>query len=89
MGEFKVITGPYDASLSHTSGGSLDSDIKAGTSQFHGGASFYWQPGTVNARGYSFLPNAKVNPTEYNRETGFVGGPVFKKNQKLFLLRRL
>jgi len=83
VGEFKVITGPYDASLSHTSGGSLDSSIKAGTSQFHGGASFYWQPGTVNARGYSFS-NAKVTPTEYNRETAFVGGPVFKKNQKLF-----
>ena len=83
VGEFKVIAGPYDASLSHTSGGSLDSDIKAGTSQFHGGASWYWQPGTVNARGYSFS-TAKVNPTEYDRETAFVGGPVFKKNQKLF-----
>ncbi len=30
VGEFKLITSPYDASLSHTSGGSLDSDIKIG-----------------------------------------------------------
>ncbi|HEX5284920.1 MAG TPA: TonB-dependent receptor [Bryocella sp.] len=83
VGEFKVITGPYDASLSHTSGGSLDSSIKSGTSQYHGGGSWYWQPGTVNARGYSFS-NSKVAPTEYNRETGFIGGPVWRRNQKLF-----
>src|SRR5438067_187269 len=30
IGEFKLITSPYDASLSHTSGASLDTSLKAG-----------------------------------------------------------
>jgi len=81
VGEFKLITSPYDASLAHTSGSSLDSDIKAGTDHFHGGGSFYWQPGTVNARGYSFS-NAAVYPTSYSRESAYVGGPLL--HDKLF-----
>src|ERR1700761_2979492 len=37
--EFKLITSPYDASLSHTSGGSIDTSLKAGSSRYHGSAS--------------------------------------------------
>ena len=43
IGEFKLITSPYDASLSHTSGASLDTSLKAGGSQFHGGAQWFEQ----------------------------------------------
>lgn len=81
IGEFKLITSPYDASLSHTSGGSIDTSLKSGTSQFHGGAQVFDQIPNVNApqfsQGKSTAPAAK-----FNRESVEVDGPVVRR--KLF-----
>lgn len=81
IGEFKLISSPYDASISHTSGASLDTSLKSGSSQFHGGAQVFEQFPEVNApqfsQGTSTPPAAK-----YNRESVEVDGPILRR--KLF-----
>jgi hypothetical protein len=83
IGEFRLITSPYDASLSHTSGGSLDASIKSGTKQFHGGASWFWQPSGVDAPAFSLGTTPGAAPVAtYNRESGEIDGPILRS--KLF-----
>jgi hypothetical protein len=84
LGEFKLITSPYDASVSHTSGGSLDASLKSGTSKFHGGGTYYFQPPEVDAPAFS-LQNIGTPPVaKYNRETAEVDGPIL--HTKLFFM---
>lgn len=80
--EFKFITSPYDASIAHTSGASLDTSIKSGTNNFHGGASWFYQNSEVNAPNYNWGTNVAPAQTRYNRESAEVNGPIFR--QKLF-----
>jgi hypothetical protein len=81
IGEFKLITSPYDASLSHTSGASLDTSLKAGGSQFHGGAQWFEQIPNVNAPQFS-QGNSTAPAAKYNRESVEVDGPILRR--KLF-----
>jgi hypothetical protein len=81
VGEFKLVTSPYDASISHTSGGSLNSTLKSGTSQFHGSASVFYQDPNVDAPQFS-LGKITAPSLKFHRESGNIGGPVFRK--KLF-----
>ena len=81
IGEFRLITSPYDASIAHTSGGSLDTSIKSGTSQFHGNATFFYQDPHVDAPQFSQGPS-KAPALKYHRESGDVGGPILRR--KLF-----
>jgi Carboxypeptidase regulatory-like domain len=81
ISEFRLITSPYDASLAHTSGGSLDTSIKSGTSQFHGSASMFYQDPNVDAPQFS-QGKAAAPAIKYHRESGNVGGPILRK--KLF-----
>jgi hypothetical protein len=81
IGEFKLITSPYDASLAHTSGASLDTSLKAGTRQFHGGVQVFSQIPSVNAP--QFSQGATTPPAaKYNRESAEVDGPILPR--KLF-----
>jgi len=83
IGEFRLITSPYDASLAHTSGGSIDTSLKSGTRQFHGGASWFFQPSAVDAPAFSLGNNSGVAPVAtYNRESGELDGPIVRN--KLF-----
>lgn len=81
VGEFRLITSPYDASLSHTSGGSIDASLKAGSRLFHGGAQIFEQFPNLDAplfsQGASVAPAAK-----FNRESVEVDGPIVPR--KLF-----
>lgn len=81
LGEFKLITSPYDASISHTSGASLDASLKSGTSKIHGTGSYYFQPPDLGAPAFSQGIHA-APVSKYNRETAAVDGPVF--HTKLF-----
>jgi hypothetical protein len=81
IGEFRLITSPYDASLAHTSGGSIDTSIKSGTSQFHGSASEFYQDPNVDAPQFS-QGKATAPSIKYHRESGNVGGPIIRR--KLF-----
>ena len=85
LGEFKLITSPYDASISHTSGASLDASLKSGTSQYHGGGTWYFQPPDVDAPAFSLQGNGKAPVAKYNRETAEVDGPVLH-SKKLFFM---
>lgn len=79
--ESKLITSPYDASLSHTSGASLDTSLKSGTSQFHGGAQIFEQFPNVDAP--QFSQGTSVAPAQkFNRESGELDGPIIPR--KLF-----
>jgi Carboxypeptidase regulatory-like domain/TonB dependent receptor len=83
LGEFKLITSPYDASLSHTSGGSLDASLKSGTSAFHGSADIFIQPPAVDAHGFALGGVPGIVPvSRYHREAGEVTGPIIRN--KLF-----
>jgi hypothetical protein len=79
--EFRLITSPYDASLSHTSGGSIDTSLKSGTSQYHGSASWFYQPAGVDAPQFSLGPTSAPS-NQYHRESAEVDGPSLR--QKLF-----
>jgi hypothetical protein len=81
IGEFRLITSPYDASLAHTSGGSIDTSLKAGSSQFHGGAAVFAQIPNVNAPQFS-QTLASPPAAKFNRESIEVDGPIIRK--KLF-----
>lgn len=81
IGEFRLITSPYDASLSHTSGGSIDTSLKSGTQQFHGGASWFYQNPDVDAPTFS-MGKTPAPGVSYNRESAEVNGPIVRK--KLF-----
>src|SRR6185503_8357356 len=81
IGEFRLITSPYDASLSHTSGGSIDTSLKSGTQQFHGGASWFYQNPDVDAPTFS-LGKTPAPGVSYDRESAEVNGPIVRK--KLF-----
>jgi hypothetical protein len=81
IGEFRLITSPYDASLAHTSGGSMSTSLKAGTSDFHGSAAFFDQIPNVNAPQFS-QTLASPPAAKFNRESVAVDGPIIRK--KLF-----
>jgi hypothetical protein len=81
IGEFRLITSPYDASLAHTSGGSIDTSLKAGSSQYHGGAAVFAQIPNVNAPQFS-QTLASPPAAKFNRESAEVDGPILRK--KLF-----
>jgi hypothetical protein len=83
VGEFRMLSSPYDASLAHTSGGSLDASIRSGTAQFHGGASMYYQDAGVDAPAFS-LGTHTAPSAAYHRETGEVGGPILRKRLFFF-----
>ena len=83
LGEFKLVTSPYDATVSHTSGGSLDASLKSGSSKFHGGGTYYFQPPDVDAPAFS-LGTQAAPVAKYNRETAEVDGPIL--SSKLFFM---
>ncbi|MBW8749400.1 MAG: carboxypeptidase regulatory-like domain-containing protein, partial [Acidobacteria bacterium] len=81
VGEFRLITSPYDATLSHTAGGSIDASLKSGGRQFHGGAQLFEQFPNVNAPQFSQGPSV-APAAKFNRESVEVDGPIIPR--KLF-----
>jgi hypothetical protein len=83
VGEFKVVTNPFDGQFGFTTGGVVTSVTRSGTNQFHGGL-------------FEFLQNTKLNANEFNSNRagiqrqrsnintfgGNINGPIFKN--KLF-----
>jgi hypothetical protein len=77
VGEFKVITGIYDAQYGRTAGGVINVAVKSGTNAVHGSAYEFTQHTPWNAN--TFANNSKNLPREGNalNQYGFtVGGPV-------------
>ncbi len=82
VGEFRLITSPYDASLSHSSGGSIDASLKSGTGAFHGGAQFFEQFPNFDAPAFVINGGGAAPAAKYNRESVEVDGPILR--DKLF-----
>ncbi len=79
-----------NASIGDTSGGTIDITTKAGTNQYHGAASEFYQGTRVgSAKPFLTIPGAAVSSSHYNQFGGAIGGPVripkiFDGRNKLF-----
>jgi hypothetical protein len=79
-----------DASTGDTSGGSVNITTKAGTNQFHGTISEYYEGSRpLTAKPYFTPTGSTVSSTHYNQFGGTIGGPVriphvYNGHDKLF-----
>ncbi|MGA2963709.1 MAG: carboxypeptidase-like regulatory domain-containing protein [Candidatus Korobacteraceae bacterium] len=79
-----------NASMGDTSGGTIDITTKAGTNQFHGAASEYYQDTRVgSAKPFLTIPGASIVSSHDSQYGGAIGGPVwipkiFNGRNKLF-----
>lgn len=79
--EFHMTTSPYDASMAHTSGASMDMSLKSGTSAYHGSLHGTYMNPNVNAP--QFSQGTATQPADRaDSENGNIGGPILSK--KLF-----
>jgi len=81
IGEFRVISHNYDASMGRNSGSVLNVVTKSGSSAFHGSAYEFLRNNLLNAKGYfdSTTPDFKQN--EFG---GTFGGPLRKDKTFFF-----
>jgi hypothetical protein len=83
VGEFKVITNPFDGQFGFTTGGVIQSITRSGTNQFHGGLFEYVQNTKFNANEFnSNRAGIRRQRSNINTFGGNVNGPVLKN--KLF-----
>jgi hypothetical protein len=73
VGEFRVTTDAYDASIGRQTGATINMQFKSGAEKFHGSLYEYNQNNTLNARTY----NGARAAVHYNEYGGTVGGPVW------------
>ncbi len=77
VSEFRIETSPFDASVGHTIGASINVSTKSGTNNFHGGAHWYHKNNHLAAP--SFFDNrygAGQPVWQFNRYGADIGGPV-------------
>ncbi|MGA2654015.1 MAG: carboxypeptidase-like regulatory domain-containing protein [Terracidiphilus sp.] len=80
VGEFKVVTNAYDASIGHGSGGVITLISKTGSKNFHGDAYEYNQNNFLNANSYQYdaqTPVTSMAPIHTNNYGATLGGPVW------------
>ena len=92
VAEVKVLLTNYQAEYGRSSGGTINTVVKNGTREFHGGAYYYFRNEDLNAN--EFFDNLAGLPRpryRYNYPGYFVGGPVIlpktsfnRKREKLF-----
>ncbi|HMV46509.1 MAG TPA: TonB-dependent receptor [Blastocatellia bacterium] len=83
IGEFKVITNPFDGQFGFTTGGVVTSVTRSGTNQFHGGLFEYVQNTKMNANEFnSNRAGIRRQRSNINTYGGNINGPIFKN--KLF-----
>jgi hypothetical protein len=86
LGEFRVITGAMKAEYGRDSGAIIESTIKSGTNQFHGGATEVFRNQLLNANNYfsneSGLARPKFNLNDFDAN---LGGPIWKNKTFFFI----
>ncbi|HQR33134.1 MAG TPA: TonB-dependent receptor [Blastocatellia bacterium] len=83
IGEFKVVTNPFDGQFGFTTGGVITSITRSGTNQFHGGLFEYVQNTKMNANEFnSNRAGIRRQRSNINTYGGNINGPIFKN--KLF-----
>jgi hypothetical protein len=76
VGELRVTTNAYDASIGRTETATVDMTFKSGTKDYHGALYEINQTPTFNARTYNSSPLSPVPSVHTNEFGGTVGGPV-------------
>ncbi|MBI5283449.1 MAG: TonB-dependent receptor, partial [Candidatus Solibacter usitatus] len=90
VAEIKVLLSNYQAEYGRSSGGTINTVIKSGTKEFHGGAYYFVRNEALNANEFFRNRNGLKRPQyRFNYPGYFVGGPVtmgkFNKDRdKLF-----
>lgn len=92
IGEVKVLLSNYQAEYGRSSGGTINTVIKSGTRDVHGGAYYFFRNEDLNANEWLNNRNGQPRPRyRFNNPGYFVGGPVllpfthFNRNRdKLF-----
>ena len=92
VAEVKVLTSNYQAEYGRSSGGTINTVIKSGSREFHGGAYYFFRNEAMNANEFFNNRNGLSRPNyRFNNPGYFIGGPVifpgtnFNKNRdKLF-----
>lgn len=92
VGEVKVLLTNYQAEYGRSSGGTINTVIKSGTREFHGGAYYFLRNDYLNANEFFNNRNGIKRPRyRFNNPGYFLGGPVllpgtnFNKNRdKMF-----
>jgi hypothetical protein len=74
IGEVRVLTSNYGAQYGRNGSGTVETEIKSGTSSFHGGVYEFVRNDAFNARNWfeSTVPSYKKNDYGYN-----IGGPIY------------
>ena len=82
INQYKVETASYDATEGHSSGGFVNTSLKSGSNQFHGGVFGSYQYPNFNASPW----HSNGTPTKNNwlREGGDVGGPIWRNRLFFF-----
>jgi len=92
VGEVKVLLSNYQAEYGRSSGGTINTVIKSGTKDFHGGVYYFFRNEDMNANEFFNNKNGLPRPSyRFNNPGYFIGGPVllpwtnFNRNRdKLF-----
>jgi hypothetical protein len=90
VAEVKVLLTNYQAEYGRSSGGTINTIIKSGTREFHGGAYYFLRNEALNANEFFRNRDGLARPQyRFNYPGYFIGGPVpagkFNKNRdKLF-----
>jgi hypothetical protein len=85
LSEFKVVTGPYDASNGRNSGAQVNVITKGGTNNFHGNLYEFLRNDALNANSWSNnhvgAPRGILRQNQYG---GTFGGPIVKNKLHFF-----
>lgn len=92
VAEVKVLLSNYQAEYGRSSGGTINTVIKSGTPEFHGGAYYFFRNEDLNANEWNNNRNGLPRPRyRFNNPGYFIGGPIFlpkmnfnRDHQKLF-----
>jgi hypothetical protein len=83
--EFKVMTNTYDAQYGRTNGGTVNTILKSGTSEFHGTLYEFWRNSALDANTYALNQTGQPRPFHNQHQFGGTfGGPVIGLRKNTF-----
>ena len=78
IAEFKVLTSNYGAQYGKNGSGTIETEIRGGTNQFHGSAFYYGRNDFFNANSWEDNGTGVARPAYKKHDWGYtIGGPVF------------
>ena len=78
IAEFKVLTSNYGAQFGKNGSGTIETEIRGGTNQFHGSAFYYGRNDFFNANSWQDNGTGVPRPKYKKHDWGYtIGGPVY------------